>query len=126
VFDYFNAGSQNWGINDANGGSGTPLSSLLTAQQGMILDLTLNTATSYRLTLIPLSNPSAAFSVVGAYSGPINYVNFRLYDGQSTGPNDTANNLFVSSMTLSVPEPSFAALAALASAGGLLFLRRRK
>ena len=31
---------------------------------------------------------------------PINYVNFRLYNGFSSGPNDTANNFQISNMTI--------------------------
>ena len=76
--------------------------------------------------LKPLSNPSAAYSTGGTLSTnlPIDWVQFRLYNGGSSGPSDTANNFEVSYMTI-VPEPSTLAFGAL-GLGGLLFLRRRK
>jgi hypothetical protein len=113
-----------WNINDSNGGTTSPLSSSTTAVAGMKLDLTLTSATAYSLTLTPLSNPLDAYTQTGVYAGPINYVNFRLYDGTSAGPNDTANNFEISYMEI-VPEPAALALMGLGSAG-LLFLRRRK
>jgi hypothetical protein len=114
-----------WNINDSNPGTTTPLSSATTAVAGMKLDLTLTSATAYSLTLTPLSNPSGAYTQSGTYAGPINYVNYRLYDGQSSGLNDTTDNFEISYMEVVVPEPSSLALIGLGSAG-LLFLRRRK
>jgi hypothetical protein len=113
-----------WNINDSNGGTTSPLSSSTTAVAGMRLDLTLTSATAYSLTLTPLSNPSGAYTQTGAYAGPINYVNFRLYDGLSSGLTDTTDNFEISYMEV-VPEPSALALIGLGSAS-LLFLRRRK
>ena len=122
----FNYGGSSWGINDGNGGTTSPLSSATTGVAGMKLDLTLTSATAYSLTLTPLSNPSGAYTLNGSYTGPIDYVNYRLYDGLSAGPNDTANNFEISGMTISpAPEPSSVALAGLGSAA-LLFMRRRK
>jgi hypothetical protein len=113
-----------WNVNDSGGGTTTSLSSSTTAVAGMKLDLTLTSATAYSLTLTPLSNPSGAYTQSGVYAGPINYVNFRLYDGLSSGLTDTADNFEISYMEV-VPEPSALALIGLGSAG-VLFLRRRK
>jgi len=121
----FNYGGSSWNINDA-GSHPTGLSASTTGAAGVVVDLTLTSATAYALTLTPLGNPSAAFTYDGTYSGPINYVNFREYDGTSAGPNDAANNLEISSMEItSVPEPSSLALIGLGSSS-LLFFRRRK
>jgi hypothetical protein len=117
VFNYF---GNNW--------SGTSLSASTTGAAGMDLSLTIFSSTAYGVTLTPLSNPSAAQSFYGTYSGPLNYVNFREYDGTSTSsPTDVANNIEISSMSVSVvPEPAnFAVLSGL-GATGLLFFRRRK
>lgn len=121
----FNYGGNNWNLDDT-GSTSTPLSSTTTGVAGMKLDLTLTSATTYSVTLTPL-NGATAYTHAGTLgtSVPINYVNFRLYDGASGGPNDTANNFEISSMTISVPEPSSMALIGLGYAG-LLFLRRRK
>ena len=70
----------------------------------MKFDLTLTSTNTYSITLTPLSDPSATYSQTGplvATNLPINYVNFRLYDGvASSGPNDVADNFFISSMTI--------------------------
>jgi hypothetical protein len=119
----FNYGGSFWGINDTAGHS-TPLSAAATAAAGMKLDLTLYSATGYILTLTPL-NGSGAFSMAGTFAGgPIDYVNYRLYNGMSAGPTDLANNFEISSMTV-IPEPTGLAILGLGSAG-LWFLRRRK
>src|SRR5665213_1277440 len=116
-----------WNVNDSNGGTTTHLSSALTAVAGMKLDLTLTSTTAYSLTLTPLSSPSDAYTQSGVYAGPISYTHFRLYDGLSSGPDDTADNFEISSMGItSVPEPSTLALISGLSASGLLLLRRRK
>jgi len=121
----FNYGGNNWGINDGGTGNNTTLSSSTTAAAGMSLNLTLNSATAYTLTLTPLSNPSGSYTYNGTYSGPIDYVNYRLYDGMSAGPNDTANNFEINNMSI-VPEPSSFGLIGGLGAAGLLFFRRRK
>jgi len=117
VFNYF---GNNW--------SGTGLSASTTGAAGMQFSLTIFSPTDYGLTLTPLSNPSLASTTYGTYSGPINYVNFREYDGTSTSsPTDTANNVEISSMQVSaVPEPASFALLGGLGATGLAFLRRRK
>jgi hypothetical protein len=119
VFNYYGS---NWGINDISSHS-TPLSSSTTAVSGMQLDLTLLSATTYSITLTPL-NGATPYTLNGTYAGPINYVNFRLYNTASTGPNDVADNFGISYVEI-VPEPSTLALIGLGSAG-LAFLRRRK
>jgi hypothetical protein len=122
----FNYGGSNWSVNDSNGGTTSPLSASTTGVAGMKLDLTLTSATTYSITLTPLSNPLDAYTQSGDYAGPINYVNVRLFDGLSAGPNDTANNFEISGMSISpAPEPTSLALIGLGSAG-LLFLRRHK
>jgi hypothetical protein len=101
VFEYFNT-SLHWAIIDNNGSTRTPLDGLNTTAAGMKWDLTLTSPTNYSLTMTPLSNPSAAYSQTGTLTTnlPINYVNFRLYLGPSTGPEDPADNFEISSMTI--------------------------
>jgi hypothetical protein len=126
VFGYTFTGSlPNWSVNDAGGSTTASLSPYTSAAAGMKLDLTLTSATTYSLILTPLSNPAAAYSQSGTLSGPINWVQFRLYNTSSTGPNDITDNFGISYMTISVPEPSTFALIGLGF-GGLLFFRRRK
>jgi hypothetical protein len=124
VFGYFNGPNPNWSVTDAGGGKSTPLSSLTTGTAGMKVDLTLSSATTYSLIMTPLSNPGAAYSQTGTLAESINYIQFRLYNNASAGPNDTANNFGISYMTI-VPEPSDVALIGLGFSG-LLFLLRRK
>ena len=99
VFNYF---TSIWKINDNSGTTLTALSSASTGAAGMKFDFTLLSTNTYSLTLTPLSNPSAAYSQTGqlANSLPINWVIYRLWDGQSSGPNDTADNFEISSMTI--------------------------
>jgi hypothetical protein len=122
VFNYFNP-SQNWGINDAGGSHPTSLTGPTTAAQGVRIDLKLNSATAYTLTMTPL-NGATPYTLNGTYTGPINYVDFRLYNAASSGLNDAADNFGISYMSV-VPEPATLSLVGLGSAG-LLFLRRRK
>lgn len=121
----FNYSGQNWNLNDA-GSLDTGLSSVTTGAAGMRLDLTLTSSTTYSLTMTPL-NGATPYTHSGTLAGgPIDYVDFRLWDGLSAGPGDTANNFEISGMTITTaPEPSVLALVGLGSAG-LLFLRRRK
>jgi len=120
----FNYGSTTWGINDAGGSSSTGINQATVAAAGMRFDLTLTSATTYSLTLTPL-NGATPYTHSGTLAGPISYVDFRLWDGASGGPNDTANNFGISYMTISVPETSTLAFVGLGF-GGLLFFRRRK
>ena len=121
---YFNPGDL-WSVQDNGGGNyTTSRSSANTGASGVQVDLFLNSATAYTLTLKSL-NGSGYSQINGTYSGPINYVNFRMYDGVgSTGPNDVADNFGISYMEV-VPEPSSVALLG-AGLAGLAFLRRRK
>jgi hypothetical protein len=122
VFNYFNA-AQNWAIVDGAGTTHTPLTGPTTAAQGVMIALTLDSATAYSLTLTPL-NGATPYTIDGTYSGPINYVDYRLYNAASSGLSDTADNLGISSMEV-VPEPSTLALAGL-GAIGLMCVRRPK
>ncbi len=120
---YYNPGTL-WSANDNGGGSyNTTLSGPTTGAAGVQIDLTLNSATAYTLTMTAL-NGGGTYMYNGSYSGPINYVNFRLYDGVgSTGPNDVADNYGISYMEV-VPEPASMALVGLGLAG-LAFFRRK-
>ena len=121
---YYNPGDL-WSVQDNGGGNqATSLSSATTGAAGMELDLTLNSATAYTLTMTAL-NGGGSSTINGTYSGPINYINYRLYDGVgSSGPNDVVDNYGIQYMEV-VPEPATFALVGLGF-GGLLFFRRRK
>lgn len=125
VFDYYNSAA-NWHINDT-GSYGTSLSSLATGTSGMIIDLTLNSPTTYTLSLAPVSDPNSPYlTYSGTLASAINYVDFRNYDSVSGGLDDAANNFSISSMTITaVPEPASIALVGLGSLG-MLALRRRQ
>jgi hypothetical protein len=121
VFDYYNA-SQYWGINDA-GSKHTTLAGPTTAAQGVKIDLYLDSATTYSLTMTPL-NGATPFTTQGTLAEPIDYVNFRSYNAVSGGLTDTANNLGISYMEV-VPEPSAFALIGLGMSGLWIFRRRK-
>jgi hypothetical protein len=121
VFDYYNP-SQNWAINDPSKHN-TSLTGPTTAAQGVRIDLKLNSATAYSLTMTPL-NGATPYTLNGTYAGSISYVDFRLYNTVSSGLNDAADNFGISYMSV-VPEPATLSLIGLGTAG-LLFLRRRK
>jgi hypothetical protein len=122
VFNYF---STTWGLDDAGGHStANGIDQATVAAAGMRIDLTLTSPTAYSLTMTPL-NGATPYTHAGTLAGPISYVDYRLYDGTSTGPEDTANNFEINQMTIStVPEPG--ALALLGLGLGVVFLRRRK
>jgi hypothetical protein len=124
-FEYFNYGQ--WTVADLAGNTGTTLYNTDTAVAGMKLDVTLTSATTYSLTMTPLGGSASPYTQSGslAAGGPINWIQFQLYNNASSGLNDTANNFEISYMGITVPEPSSLALIGLGSAG-LLFLRRRK
>ena len=111
----------NWSVTDNGGGTTSTISP--GASAAVKIDLTLTSATTYSLTVTPLGGGSA-YTQSGTLAGPINYVNFRLYNGVSAGPSDVANNYGISYMEI-VPEPATLALVGLGF-GGVLFLRRRK
>jgi hypothetical protein len=123
-FEYFNYGQ--WSVADLAGNTGTTLINTDTAVAGMRLDVTLTSATTYSLTMTPLGGSASPYTQSGslANGGPINWIEFQLYNNASSGLNDTANNFEISRMEILVPEPSSFALVGLGA--GLLFLRRRK
>jgi len=100
VFAYF---TTDWNLVDDSGGTPTTMDLSTTAATGVKLDLTLLSTNTYSFTMTPLSDPSSAYTQSGSLTTnlPINYVNFRLYWGTSTGLTDTVNNLEISSMTVS-------------------------
>lgn len=122
VFGY---GNSNWNINDTSGHS-TSLSALTTGASGMILKLTMSTATTYQLTLAPQSSPNSYYlDFFGTLAGPIDYVDFRNFNTPSSGLSDTADNFNIGSMTI-VPEPSTWFLCGIGSISFMLWRRRRK
>lgn len=127
VFNYYNA-SQNWAINDSTYSAHSLKTSLTgpgTAVSGLKIDLTLDSASTYTLTMTPL-NGGASYTLDSTYSGPIDYVNFRLYNTPSSGGSDVTDDFGISYMEVTpVPEPASLALFGLGF-GGLLLFRRRK
>src|SRR5262249_47988697 len=124
VFNYFDP-AQNWKITDASGTTTTPLLGPTTAAQGVRVDLTLNSATSYSLSMTPL-NGGTPYSQSGTYVGPITWVNFRLYNAESGGLNDTANNFGISRVSVVPEAATFTLLVVGASGAGLGFVRRTR
>jgi hypothetical protein len=99
VFNYI---VTNWKVVDNLGPTPSPLSAATTAVAGMKFDLTLLSTNTYSVTLTPLNNPSSAFTHTGTLTTnlPINWVNYRLWNGPSSGPNDVADNFGISSMSI--------------------------
>ena len=127
VFNYYNA-SQNWAINDSTYSAHshkTSLTAATTGADGMRIDLTLTSSSTYQLTMTPL-NGAGSYTLDSTYSGPIDYINYRLYNTASSGPNDLADNMEISYMEIEpAPEPTSMALLGM-GLGGLLFMRRKK
>ncbi len=124
VFGYTFTGSfANWNVTDAGGTTTSSLSPYLSAEKGMQVDLTLTSASTYQLTMTPLSNPGAAYSQAGNLAGPLTWMDFRLYNTIGTGLEDPANNFRMSYITIT-PEPSSMALLLLGASGLVLFRRR--
>ncbi len=123
-FEYFNYGQ--WTVNDLSGDTGTTLYNTQTAVAGMKLDVTLTSATTYSLTMTPLGGTASPYSQTGTLKGggPINWIQFQLYNGISGGLTDTANNFEISYMSI-VPEPSSLALLGLGVSSLWLFRRQR-
>src|SRR5262249_43182792 len=86
VFNYF---TDNWRLNDT-GPTNTGLSSQTTAVAGVRLDLKLNSASTYTFTLTPL-NGDPGYTHSGTLAGSISWVDYRLWDGTSTGAEDAVH-----------------------------------
>jgi hypothetical protein len=99
VFNYY---STHWKGVDNAGTTFIPLTSADTGASGMKFDLTLLSTNTYSFTMTPLGNPANAYTQTGTLKGdlPINQVTYRLWDNQSTGPNDAADNFEIRSMTV--------------------------
>jgi len=104
VFAYF---VTDWSISDEDDSTLTSLDLDTSASAGMKFDLTLLSTNTYSLILTPLSNPADAYTQTGTLTTnlPINYINFRLYWGTSSGLTDTTNNFEISSMAITGPAP---------------------
>lgn len=114
LLTFYQGFATNWKVVDDSGTTFTPLTSADTAAAGMKLDFTLLSTNTYSLTMTPLGDPSSAYTQTGtlAYSGldmntgltvtnlPINWVTYRQWNTGSSGPNDTTDNFFISSMTI--------------------------
>ena len=122
-FEYFNYGQ--WTVADLAGDTGTTLYNTDTAVAGMKLDFTLTSATTYSLTMTPLGGSASPYTQMGSLKdgGPINWIEFQLYNNASSGLNDVANNFEISYMAI-IPEPTSLAFVGLGAS--LVFLRRRK
>jgi len=121
VFGYFLGGATAWSVTDDNGDTATGLLSTNTAVAGLQIALTITSTNSYALTMTPL-NGTTPFSQAGPLASvenvtypdtnniywsnsivanlPIEYVNYRLWNTASHGPNDTTNDFFIRSMTI--------------------------
>ena len=99
VFNYY---STHWKGVDNGGTTFIPLTSADTGASGMKFDLTLLSTNTYSFTMTPLGNPANAYTQTGTLKAdlPINQVTYRLWDNQSSGSNDTADNFEISSMTI--------------------------
>jgi hypothetical protein len=121
VFNYY---TSNWNVNDAGGGTSTPLTSAITGAAGVKIDLKLTSPTAYSLTMTPL-NGATPYSQSGTLAGPISWVDYRLWNGASSGSDDVANNFEISGMSV-VPEPATFTLLVLGTAGALGITGRKK
>jgi hypothetical protein len=100
---------------------------------GMRIDFTLTGADTYRLAMVPLNNPSLAFTKTGTLdgSGPVDWIEFELYNTDSDyypSPSIAGGetDFYVSNMWVTfVPEPSAAVLLVL-GAGVMLGVSGRK
>jgi hypothetical protein len=102
MFDYYsfdpNVGA--WQIGDGGGNTYSSLYDTNTAA-GVRLDFTLTGADNYQLILTPLNNPGIAYTNAGTLknSGPVNWIQFEMYDGASD-PTNSATDFYVSSITI--------------------------
>jgi hypothetical protein len=102
VFDYYNP-TMRWDITDTGNEPRTSVSAMTTGASGMIISLTLNSTNTYTLNMAPVSAPNTPYLTFSGTLGtnlPINYINYRLWNGVSTGLTDTADNFEISSMTV--------------------------
>ena len=107
MFDYYpydtNLGT--WEIGDGGGNSYSSLSDTNTAA-GTRFDFTLTGPDDYQITMTPLNNPGLAFTTTGTLknSGPINWIQFEMYDAASD-PANSATDFYVRSITITSVQP---------------------
>jgi hypothetical protein len=115
VFGYGSGEDTAWTVTDGSpyGSTTTPLIFTNTAAAGMKIDFTMVTTNSYSLTMTPL-NGTSPYTLTGTLANtslnnntssnvtelPINWVNYRLWNGKSAGSNDLTENFEISSMTI--------------------------
>jgi hypothetical protein len=129
TFEYFTNGA--W---FSTGTGGNPTLDDTETDQGMRLDVTLNTVDTFSMTMTPLDNPGLAFSKSGTLDGtagtPIDWIEFEIYNTDSDFfptviANPQATDFYVRSITV-VPEPSTAVLMLLGGGGALLAAHARR
>lgn len=117
LFAYYNT---QWDVVDNDGDTLTPLDLSTTGAAGMKFDLTLTSTNTYSVTMTPLSEPTNAYTQTGTLTAtsqtgtgtntitttnlPINWINFRLYWGVSSGVSDAYDNFEISRMTIAGPQ----------------------
>jgi hypothetical protein len=108
MFDYYpyDANVGNWKIGDGAGNSYSALYDTNTAAAGARLDFALTGPDNYQFTLTPLNNPAMAYTNAGTLknSGPIDWIQFELYDALSD-PTNSDTDFYVRSITLTSVHP---------------------
>jgi hypothetical protein len=135
TFEYFTYGRWYAGAASGIGGGGTSLLDTDT-DAGLRIDVSLTGADEFTLTMTPLDNPAMAFLTSGtlAGSGPINWIEFELFNTDSDfhpslADAPQATDFYIRSIEINnqatrVPESGTLPLLG-AGAAALLLLRRR-